>query len=127
MTAIANPHVTLHYRDPAGIEKTYARATDQLPPEPKEIKPHPYGVELGTLVSMLKESPCGTVQQFLTSFFLPCQPKYCARRICELAGISTRAARADFPARRPRHSIGPFSKPRSPPRRRTVSCRLGKG
>jgi DNA topoisomerase-6 subunit B len=90
MTAIANPHVTLHYRDPAGIEKTYARATDQLPPEPKEIKPHPYGVELGTLVSMLKESPCGTVQQFLTSSFCRVSPSI-ARRICELAGISTRA------------------------------------
>ena len=27
-----------------------------LPPEPKEIKPHPYGVELGRLVAMLKDT-----------------------------------------------------------------------
>ncbi len=55
-TAIANPHVTLHYVDPDGNQTDYPRATDQLPPEPKEIKPHPYGVELGMLVTMLKDS-----------------------------------------------------------------------
>ena len=27
-----------------------------LPPEPKEIKPHPYGIELGLLVTMLKDT-----------------------------------------------------------------------
>ncbi len=46
-TAIANPHVTLHYNDPDGNVRDYPRSADQLPPEPKEIKPHPYGVELG--------------------------------------------------------------------------------
>src|SRR6267142_1167802 len=45
-TAIANPHVTIHYVDPERNEKTYSRSTDQLPPEPREIKPHPYGIEL---------------------------------------------------------------------------------
>ena len=33
MTAIANPHVTLHYLDPEGTLHTYARSTDQLPAE----------------------------------------------------------------------------------------------
>src|SRR5437763_5071650 len=45
-TAIANPHVRLHYLDPEGETRIFERSTDHLPPEPKEIKPHPYGVEL---------------------------------------------------------------------------------
>ena len=55
-TAIANPHVAIHYTDPDDEQKDYVRVTEQLPPEPKEIKPHPYGVELGRLVAMLKET-----------------------------------------------------------------------
>ena len=55
-TAIANPHVTIHYTDPDGNSKDYARVADRLPAEPKEIKPHPYGVELGRLVTMLQQT-----------------------------------------------------------------------
>jgi len=90
-TAIANPHVTLHYIDPESNWKTYHRSTMQLPDEPKEIKPHPYGVELGRLVTMLKDSPPTTLSQFLTSSFSRVSPAV-ARRICEGAGVSTRAA-----------------------------------
>jgi len=92
--AIANPHVTLHYRDPDSQEedeeKSYPRVTETLPPEPKEIKPHPYGIELGMLVSMLKETKEPTITQFLIKSFSRVSPAV-ARRICEAAGISTRA------------------------------------
>ena len=89
-TAIANPHVTLHFHDPDDYITTYSRSTRQLPPEPKEIKPHPYGVELGRLVTMMKDTEPGTITQFLTSSFS--RVSYgVARRICNNAGISTRA------------------------------------
>jgi len=89
-TAIANPHVTIHYQDPEGNETTYGRSTDQLPPEPKEIKPHPYGVELGRLVTMIKDTHATTITQFLTESFSRVSPGV-ARKICETAKISTRA------------------------------------
>jgi len=89
-TAIANPHVTIHYQDPEGNETTYGRSTDQLPPEPKEIKPHPYGVELGRLVTMIKDTHATTITQFLTESFSRVSPSV-ARKICETAKISTRA------------------------------------
>ncbi len=89
-TAIANPHVTLHYLDAEGNVKTYPRSTRQLPPEPKEIKPHPYGVELGRLMTMLKNSKESTVSKFLTKSFSRVSPAV-ARRICEAAGVSTRS------------------------------------
>ncbi len=90
-TAIANPHVTLHYKDPKDAERTYQRSTSCLPPEPKEIKPHPYGVELGRLVTMLKDTGPITVSQFLTSSFSRVSQSV-ARKICEAAKVSTRAS-----------------------------------
>ena len=90
-TAIANPHVTLHYRDADGNARAYQRSTEQLPLEPKEIKPHPYGVELGRLITMLKEMKTGTISQFLTQSFSRVSPSV-ARRICETASVSTRAS-----------------------------------
>ncbi len=89
-TAIANPHVTIHYKDPEDNEKEYPRVAELLPAEPKEIKPHPYGVELGMLVSMLKDTKAATLSQFLTKSFSRVSPAV-ARRICEAAKLSTRA------------------------------------
>ena len=89
-TAIANPHVTLHYLDPDDGQRTYARSTDQLPEEPKEIKPHPYGVELGRLAVMLKETSESTLSGFLTSSFSRVTSAV-ARKICKTAKLSTRA------------------------------------
>ncbi len=89
-TAIANPHVTIHYVDPEGTETTYARSSTQLPPEPVEIKPHPYGIELGQLVTMLKNSTGGTMSQFLTTSFSRVSPAV-AQKICETAKITTRS------------------------------------
>jgi DNA topoisomerase VI subunit B len=89
-TAIANPHVTIHYRDPDGKEWDRARVTDVLPPEPREIKPHPYGIELGRLVAMLKDTKAPTVSQFLVKSFSRVSPAI-ARKICEKAQVSVRA------------------------------------
>jgi DNA topoisomerase-6 subunit B len=89
-TAIANPHVTLHYKDPEGNETSYDRSTKQLPPEPKEIKPHPYGIELGRLVTMLKDTSAGTMSAFLTESFSRVSSGV-ARKICEEAKITTRS------------------------------------
>ena len=92
-TAIANPHVTLHYEDPEGNRRTYGRSTTVLPPEPKEIKPHPYGLELGRLVTMLKDTKASTLTQFLTTSFSRVSGSV-ARRICEEAKLSPRASAA---------------------------------
>ncbi len=90
-TAIANPHVTIHYVDPDGGAITYSRSTTQLPPEPVEIKPHPYGIELGQLVTMLKDTSAPSMAQFLTTSFSRVSPGV-AQKICETAKISTRAS-----------------------------------
>ena len=43
----------------------YPRTVDELPPETQEIKPHPYGVELGNFLTKLKQ----TEEKQLTGFF----------------------------------------------------------
>src|SRR4030095_2355411 len=62
-TAIANPHVTIHYIDPEGSATTYWRSTKQLPVEPQEIKPNPNGIKPGTLVTMLKDTTAVSMSQ----------------------------------------------------------------
>jgi DNA topoisomerase VI subunit B len=89
-TAIANPHVSIHYKDPDDNESDYLRVAEHLPPEPKEILPHPYGVELGRLVAMLKDTKAGTLSQFLCESFSRVSPGV-ARKICEGAKLSTRS------------------------------------
>ncbi len=89
-TAIANPHIALHYLDPEGSQRDFARSAEKLPTEPKEILPHPYGVELGRLVSLLSEAEGVTITQFLVNNFSRVSPGV-ARKICTTAKISSRA------------------------------------
>lgn len=88
-TAIANPHITLHYIDPEDYEYEYARSAEVLPPEPKEIKPHPYGVEVGRLAQMLEESDPMSISEFLRSKFSRVTPAV-ARKLCEGAKVKPR-------------------------------------
>ncbi len=88
-TAISNPHARFHFQGPDGPERILDRSSDDLPPEPKEIKPHPYGVELGRLVTMLQEHPRLTLAQFLTQSFSRVSHGT-AKKICDTAKVSTR-------------------------------------
>ena len=84
-TAIANPHLTLHFTDPAGETVTYDRGTKELPPETVEIKPHPHGVELGRLIGMLKETSCRSLSGFLQEEFSRVGPTV-AKKIIKASG-----------------------------------------
>jgi DNA topoisomerase-6 subunit B len=84
-TAIANPHVTLVYEDPQGQQIRFERSIDELPPRPKEIKPHPHGIELGRLIQMLSGTASRTLMKFLVDEF-SCVGKKTASKIIEQAG-----------------------------------------
>jgi len=89
-TAIANPHIALHYLDPDDYEYEYERSAKVLPPEPKEIKPHPYGIEIGRLAQMLEESETMSASEFLRTKFSRVTSSV-AKKICDGAKVSTRA------------------------------------
>jgi len=74
-TAMANPHATIRYTPPSGTKHDYERQTDELPPEAKEIKPHPHGIELGMLMHMLHETQARNLRGALTADFSRVSPK----------------------------------------------------
>jgi DNA topoisomerase-6 subunit B len=69
-TAVVNPHARLELREP-GLDEPmkFERATDQLPDPTEEIRPHPHGVELGTLRKMLAATESYSVSGFLQGEF----------------------------------------------------------
>ncbi len=93
-TAMANPHVHITYSTPKDEPLIYERVTDDLPVESSEIMPHPYGIELGILIRMLKETKARTVKSALMTDFSRVSNAV-AHQICDTAGI-----RADAMAKR---------------------------
>ncbi|MBN1792249.1 DNA topoisomerase VI subunit B, partial [Candidatus Woesearchaeota archaeon] len=85
-TAIVNPHVLITYVNPKAEQMIFPRATEELPKQPKEIKPHPYGVELGMLQKMMASTDSRTLQSFLTSDFSRVGAET-AKEICEEARV----------------------------------------
>ena len=85
-TAIINPHVTIIYQPPKGSQVMFVRATEEMPHEAKEIKPHPYGVELGRLMKMLRYTEFRTLQSFLTNEFSRVGSGT-AKQICENSAL----------------------------------------
>ncbi len=73
-TALANPHGTFHYLRPKQARLSFPRATEELPKEALEIKPHPHGVELGALMLMAAESKSHDVKGFLQTSFSRMSP-----------------------------------------------------
>ncbi len=88
LTAIANPHARFVYHPPVGASIEYSRGTEVLPDETKEIKPHPYGIELGTLMKMLKDTSATKMGHFLASEFSRVSAAI-AKKVCAEAGVTT--------------------------------------
>jgi len=64
-TSIVNPHAEFIFITPDKEKIRFKRTSNELPEEPKEIKPHPYGLELGTMQTMLKNTTARTIRSFL--------------------------------------------------------------
>jgi len=85
-TSITNPHATIIYTNPKAEQLIFSRVSEKLPPQPKETKPHPYGVEMGTLIKMLHVTEARTLQSFLTHEFTRVGSGS-AKHICENAAL----------------------------------------
>jgi len=68
-TSIVNPHARITYKEPDGTVHIFERTDEQLPQKAVEIKPHPYGVELGTLIKMAKNTKARQLNSFLKTEF----------------------------------------------------------
>jgi DNA topoisomerase-6 subunit B len=110
-TGLANPHARITFRytkaasrsatkpQPASTEThDMPRVVNELPKEPIEIKPHPHGVELGTLQRMLEMAGKQGVAAFLSTSFSRV-PQSVANDIVTNAGLDP--ARASGSLSRP--------------------------
>ena len=106
--AVVNPHLALHYRicildkklneengDDAPTEDetpwiSFRRVNSDLPDPPREIRPHPHGVELGVLMQMLKDTKARSLRSALQQDFSRVSSAT-ALRICESADLSPKA------------------------------------
>jgi len=84
-TAIANSFANIIFDGPNG-KVEFKRGVQELPKQPKEIKPHPYGVEVGILRRMLANTDKKNIISFLTKEFSRVG-KGSAEQICKLAKI----------------------------------------
>ncbi len=84
--AIVNPEAQITYINPEKEKQLFLRVTNEIPKEPKEIKPHPYGIELGNLIYMLHSAESRTLQGFLTKDFSRIGPGT-AKEICNKARL----------------------------------------
>lgn len=86
-TAIVNPHARITLIEPDNNRIIFERATDKLPLQPKEILPHPHGIELGTLMKMLRYSESDKLDEFLRASFSRIGAQT-AKELCKKAGLS---------------------------------------
>jgi DNA topoisomerase-6 subunit B len=92
--SLANPHAELEYVPPGKGEAkpesiVFPRVTKELPPETAEIKPHPYGVELGVLMQMLRDTRSRNLKGVLQGDFSRVSGRV-AEEICKRAGIPSK-------------------------------------
>ena len=127
LTAIANPHARIVFVPPSRVTEdeepdvlataeataaakatvttetngvvVYPRGVQELPPETREIQPHPKGIELGILLQMLKDYELaekgGTLYNFLQERFCRVSPQTAAS-MCQAIGVSSRAKAGDI-------------------------------
>ena len=91
MTSIVNPHasISLVVMDKEGEiieEGNWVRTSNKLPRVVEEIKPHPHGIQLGTLQRMLRESTDRRMTSFLKHNFSGVSPR-AAKEILGMADI----------------------------------------
>ncbi|MGC3998245.1 MAG: DNA topoisomerase VI subunit B [Anaeromyxobacter sp.] len=94
-TALSNPHATFHYVRPRQERLSFPRATEELPKEAQEIKPHPHGVELGALMVMAADSKSHDVKGFLQTAFSRVSGPV-AEEIVKAAGFKARVRPRDL-------------------------------
>ncbi|MHB8351352.1 MAG: DNA topoisomerase VI subunit B, partial [Thermoplasmata archaeon] len=74
-TAIVNPHAKIILVEPDGTRVTWDRVALTAPAVPKEVLPHPYGLELGELGTRLKSSARSTLAEVLGREFAGVTPR----------------------------------------------------
>jgi DNA topoisomerase-6 subunit B len=68
-TSIVNPHAQITFKEPDRTKHLFERTSEVLPAKSIEVKPHPQGIELGTLIKIAKNTKSRKLSSFLKSEF----------------------------------------------------------
>jgi len=94
-TSIVNPHARIVFKEADGTEHLFERTADILPKKSEEIRPHPYGIELGTLIKMSKETKARKLASFLKNDFSSMGDRT-ANAVCDEAKLDRNLNPADM-------------------------------
>ena len=118
-TSNSTPGTTPDTTQDLGPVVVFPRAVDELPPETKEIQPHPKGVELGTLLQMLKdfeeaERASGTLYRFLQEKFSRVSAATAAE-FCRGIGVTARTRASEIDTAKAERLFKLFQDAKLPP------------
>jgi DNA topoisomerase-6 subunit B len=68
-TSVIVPYSSMRFEDPDGNTLELKRLTEKLPRAPKEMKPHPRGVDVEMLKNMIAHTQSKTLNSFMTRSF----------------------------------------------------------
>ena len=126
MTSIVNPHASIDFiaYDEDGTvldEASWPRVTDELPRPGKDIKPHPHGLEIGTLQRLLRDASAPSegggartpLRYFLRNTFSAMSNSRC-EEVISLAGLDATRKPASLKPDDVNSLLAAFSKVRLP-------------
>ncbi len=85
-TAIVSPYADITLITPEGLMLRYPRSTSKLPRPPKEVKPHPKGVDVEMMKQLIDRSSAKNLLQFLVNEFQGIGPKT-AKTLINMANL----------------------------------------
>jgi len=85
-TAIVNPYANIIFVDPRGRLYKFDRTVNKMPPPPKEINPHPHGVDVETIQRIIRSTTEKDMLRFMQRHFHRVGEKT-ARDFLKKAGI----------------------------------------
>jgi len=86
-TAMVNPYANVTFVDPKGRLYKFNRATTEMPAPPKEISPHPFGVDVETIQRLIRVTNCRNMADFMQTHFHRVGEST-AHRFLEKAGVN---------------------------------------
>ncbi len=68
-TAVVNPYANITFVDPKARLYKFDRVTTEMPPPPKEILPHPFGVDVETIQRLMQVTKSRSMLEFMKTHF----------------------------------------------------------
>ncbi|MFN6992069.1 MAG: DNA topoisomerase VI subunit B, partial [Fervidobacterium sp.] len=82
-TAMANPHSQIVFISPDGKREIFKRSSNDIPPKPKPVKPHPLGITVDDLITYARHSK----ERKLSAFLIQNLTRVSSQKIDELKAI----------------------------------------